>query len=63
MKRHAELSLRQPESTSLARARGFSKSRVLEFFGVLAKLVDQNELDATRVSMPMKRPFYSAEES
>jgi hypothetical protein len=49
MKRHPELSLRQPESSSLVRARGFSKSRVFEFFDVLEKVVDRNKLDSTRV--------------
>jgi hypothetical protein len=63
MKRHPEPSLRQPESTSIAQARGFSKSRGSEFFEVLEKLVDQNELDATRVFNADETPFYSAEES
>jgi hypothetical protein len=49
MKRYPKRGLRQPESTYIARAKGFSKSRVSEFFDVLEKLVDQNELDATRV--------------
>jgi hypothetical protein len=49
MKRHSERSLRHPESTSIAWARGFNESRVSEFFNVLEKLVDQNELDATSV--------------
>jgi hypothetical protein len=55
MKRHLERSLRQPESTSIARARGFSKSGISDFFDVLEKLVDQNELDATR--------FFNADET
>ena len=49
MRRHKELSLRQPEPTSMARATGFNKERVGEFFDILTKIIDENNLEATSI--------------
>jgi hypothetical protein len=47
--RHSQISLRQPEATFVARARGFCKENVVEFFTVLDKIVHENNLDAGRI--------------
>jgi hypothetical protein len=44
-----KLSLRQSEATFVARARGFCKENVTEFFSVLDKIVHENNLDAGRI--------------
>ena len=49
MKRHTELSLRQSESVSIARTRGFNKENVSEFFDILEKIVEENMIDALRI--------------
>lgn len=48
-KRHPELAIRQPEPTSIARARGFNKPQVDRFFDILAKEIDTHAIDATRI--------------
>lgn len=49
MKRHPELSLRQPENVSIARIRGFNSESVFHFYDILEKTVDENNLDALRI--------------
>lgn len=49
MRRHPELSLRQPESTSLARAKGFAKDKVNEFYDLLEKIVDTYGISANTI--------------
>ena len=39
LKRHPDLSIRQPESTSLARATGFNKVQVDRIFQLLRKII------------------------
>lgn len=65
MKRHPELSLRAPTSTSVARAVGFNKPQCLRYFENLAKLLDTYDfpphaiynMDETGIStVPNKSP-------
>lgn len=49
MRRHPQLSLRQPESTSIARCKGFNKENVTQFFELLEKIVDECQLNATKI--------------
>nr|CAH7719804.1 unnamed protein product [Callosobruchus chinensis] len=49
MKRHPKFSLRQPESTSLARCKGFSRENVNHFYVILENLVDQYKIDSTKI--------------
>jgi hypothetical protein len=44
MRCHPELSVRQPESTSIARAKGFNKKQVQQFFDILEQLVDKYKI-------------------
>jgi hypothetical protein len=49
MKRHPNLPLRQPESTSMTRVKGFCKKNVNHFVDILETICDENQLDATRI--------------
>ncbi|XP_065642522.1 uncharacterized protein LOC136074146 [Hydra vulgaris] len=49
MQRHPQLSLRGPESTSIARAQGFNKERVQSFFNLLSKLCMEEKLTPDRL--------------
>lgn len=49
MARHPYLSLRQPEKVSLARAAGFNKKNVYEFFDILERTVDEHGFTAMTI--------------
>lgn len=49
MERQSHLSLRQPESTSLNRIKGFNRENVDVFFNLLETVCDKNDIDATRI--------------
>jgi hypothetical protein len=49
VKRHPDVTLRKPEPTSIARARGFNKPQVYRFFDLLEEQIDKNKIDATRL--------------
>jgi len=49
MRRHAELTLRAPENTSMARAQGFNKPRVQAFFNMLGEIYDREQLSPDRL--------------
>ncbi|XP_070182914.1 jerky protein homolog-like [Littorina saxatilis] len=48
-RRHPEISLRQPEATSFARAEGFNREAVNRYFNLLEELVDDISLHASRI--------------
>lgn len=47
--RHRNLTLRKPEPTSIARARGFNKPQVYRFFDLLEEQIEKHDIDATRL--------------
>lgn len=50
MKRHSDLSLRQPEATSAARgSSGFNQVAVSKFFALLTEVVDKYNLTASQI--------------
>ena len=46
MKRNPDISLRKPETTSLARAMGFNKPQVKRCYDLLGDIMDQEKLEA-----------------
>ena len=49
MKRNPQISLRQPESTSMARATGFNREAIDRYFSLLETIIDENNLDAGQI--------------
>ena len=49
MERHPEISLRKPEATSVQRATGFNQPRVMEFFDLLEKIIEKENLTPQRI--------------
>lgn len=49
LKRHPELAIRKPESTSAARAAGFNKVVVADFYKLLGKLYDEHKFAGNRI--------------
>ena len=58
MKRHKELSIRSPEPTSIQRAQGFNKPKVMQFYAILKTLcllkMVHEEFHRKTSTMPMK---------
>lgn len=48
-KRNPNITLRQPEPTSIARARGFNRPQVERFFDLLEQEIDKHNIDASRI--------------
>lgn len=48
-KRHPHITIRQPESTSLNRVKGFNRENVFSFYDLLEKIVDDNALQASDI--------------
>lgn len=49
MERHAELSLRCPQATSLSRAVGFNRPQVIKFFKIYKELLDESSPNALHI--------------
>lgn len=49
LKRHPQLTIRKPESTSAARAAGFNKVVVADFYKLLGKLYDEHKFAGNRI--------------
>lgn len=47
--RHSDVSLRRPEPTSIARARGFNRPQVERFYDLLEAEIEKHNIDATRI--------------
>jgi hypothetical protein len=61
MRRHKNLTIKQPEATSSSRISDLSKERVIELFDLLVKTFDENEpveflLRAKVVSAVQRKP-------
>nr|XP_015915036.2 uncharacterized protein LOC107445205 [Parasteatoda tepidariorum] len=48
-KRHSNIVVRQPEPTSIARARGFNRPQVCRFYDLLEREIDKHDIDPTRI--------------
>ena len=49
LERHPELSIRTPEPTLLARASGFNKNQVKQFFSILEKISEENDIGPIKI--------------
>ncbi|KAK7479749.1 hypothetical protein BaRGS_00017421 [Batillaria attramentaria] len=68
LRRHPEITIRQPEPTSVDRARGFNRGSVGRFFTLLEKLMDEYHPPATAIynmdetGLSSKAPKYLEEQ-